>query len=321
MTTADITRFLFQPAKQYVGARSQQGRVLLDSDVNEAAQIVNEEQRLVLLDIIGPNGSPDDGFAIDAEIGDEVPIRGVSFNGAAAIDCLDYQIRTGSYYVCGLRFEHHARPATEPPAGDSVLFQRDFLPLGPEAAPRPRPGETHSQLTFLHGWEQDVLAVEDEEVREVALAGLDTSTRVRRMARIESREADVNADCTEAWLAVRGAIEAESGGTFDATGFELISSARLQVTYVEGVAEDTCSPCGPDAAGRYLGASNQTIRIMLAAPDRYVFGFDNASRLYRVRLGEAADGRVPVEMITQPRDEARWPLANTVMEVLGEGAI
>jgi hypothetical protein len=321
MTTADITRHLFQPLKHYVGARSQQGRVLLDSDVNEAAQAIGEEQRAVLLDVIGPNGSPDDGFLPDVGIGDEVPVRAVSFNGGAAVDCLDLRLATGTLYVAGLRFEHHAGPATVPAGGDRLVFQRDFLGMTADLAPRPDPGNVHGLLTVLHGWEQDVLAVEDEEIREVALGGLDTSTRVRRMARVETRAASVDADCAAAWATARAAIEAEGGGTFDAAGVELRSSARLRIAFVEGEAEDACSPCGSAGAGRYLGADNQTIRIMLAAPGRYVFGADNASRLYRVRLGRAAGGRVPVAMLTPPRGEARWPLANTVMELLGAGTI
>ncbi len=321
MTTADITRLLFQAAKHYVGARSQQGRVLIDSDVNEAAEAIGEEQRNLLLDIIGPNGSPDEGLSLDVEIGDEVPIRAVSFNGTAPVDCLDLRLRTGAHYVAGLRFEHHAGPATQPPAGDLLVFQRDFLPMTAASAPRPSPGNVHGVITVFHGWEQDVLAVEDEEMREVALAGLDTSTRVRRMARVETRTADPDADCTAAWLAARSAIEGEAGGTFDTTGFELKSSARLRVAFVEGEAEDACSASESAAAGRYLGANNQTVRIMLAAPGRYVFGLDNASSLYRVRLGQAASSRVPVEMLTPPRSEARWPLSNTVMEFLGAGAI
>lgn len=320
MTTADITRFLFQP-HQYVGARSQQGRVLLDSDVNEGASLAAEDLRRILFDVIGPHGSPDDGFTVLAGIGDEIPIRNVAFNGAAGVPCLDYQLAMGALYVAGLRFEHAARPGSEPPAGDPVLFQRDFLTLDASLAPRPDPGNEHSQLTVLHGIERDVFAVEDEELREVALGGLDTSTRLARFAQVETHEVEPEDDCAAAWQAVQGTIEAAVGGTFDAAACELVSDARLRLAFVEGAAEDACSPCLTGAAGRYLGADNQTIRIMIAAPGRYVFGRDNASRLYRVRLGEAEDGRVPVEMLTEPRDETRWPLANTVMEFMGAGAI
>lgn len=66
MTNADITRLLIQPRKHYVGARMQQGRVVLDSDFNEEAELVDEERRRALADIVGPTGSPDEGFAADS---------------------------------------------------------------------------------------------------------------------------------------------------------------------------------------------------------------------------------------------------------------
>lgn len=314
MANGDITRLLIQPRKHYVGARMQQGRTVLDSDFNEEAALVDEERRRALLDIVGPTGSPDDGFAADLEIGDQVTIHPVSFNGGAPVNTLNYRIRPGTMYVAGMRFEHEERTIGGKAGGDPVVFQRDFLQMGDADAPQT--GGTHSQLTYLHAWEQSVSAAEDEEIRERALGGIDTSTRVRRMARVEVREVANAVDCEGAWQEARQQIETEAGGTFDASGHELLSPARLRVTFVPGEALDTCAPCAPDNVGRYLGADNQAIRIMLAAPNRYVWGLDNAAPLYRVELGQAEDGLVPVRMITEPRDEARWPLVNTVVEFL-----
>lgn len=321
MTNADITRLLIQPEKHYVGARMQQGRVVLDSDFNEEAELADEERRKALLHIVGPTGSPDAGFAADLAIGDEVTIQPVSFNGEPAIATLNYRIRPGSIYVAGLRFEHAERTLNDETGGDPIAFQRDFLQMDAAHAPRPQPGTTHAQLAYLRGWQQDVTAAEDREIRERALGGIDTSTRKRRMARVEVREVDNDEDCTAAWAEVRQQIESETGGVFDESGHELLSPARLRIRFVPGEALDPCAPCAPDDVGRYLGADNQTVCIMLAAPDRYVWGFDNASPLYRVELGEAADGRVPVRMITEPRDEARWPLADTVVEFLPWAAL
>ncbi|MEX2261845.1 MAG: right-handed parallel beta-helix repeat-containing protein [Bryobacteraceae bacterium] len=315
MTNADITRFLVQPRKHYAGARMQQGRVVLDSDFNEGAELVDEERRRALLEIVGPSGSPDEGFAADLDIGDEVTIQPVSFNGEPPIDTLNYRIRPGTMYVAGLRFEHEERTIDDETSGDPIVFQRDFLQMQAADAPQPQPGATHSQLTYLHGWQQTVTATEDQEIRERALGGIDTSVRVRRMARVQVREVE-NDDCTAAWEAVRTEIEAEVGGAFDETGHELLSPARLRVTFVPGEALDPCASCTPDDVGRYLGANNQTIRIMLVNSDSYAWAFDNASPLYRVELGEAEDGLVPVRMIAEPRDEARWPLENTVVEFL-----
>ncbi|MDT7778841.1 MAG: hypothetical protein QOC99_1353 [Acidobacteriota bacterium] len=319
MTNADITRLLIQPRKHYVGARMQQGRTVIDADFNEGATLGDEERRRALLDIVGPTGSPDEGFAAALEIGDQVTIQPVSFNGEPPVNTLNYRISPGSMYVAGLRFEHEERTIDGEAGGDPIVFQRDFLQM--QAADAPQTGATHSQLTYLHAWQQWVSATEDEEIRERALGGIDTSLRVRGMARVEVREVANTVDCAGGWEEVRQQIEAEVGGAFDASGHELLSPARLRVTLVPGEALDTCAPCAPDDVGRYLGADNQAIRIMLVAPNRYVWGFDNASPLYRVELGEAEGGLVPIRMLTEPRDEARWPLVNTVVEFLPWSAL
>src|SRR5215207_1428212 len=100
-TNGDITRLLIQPRKHYVGARMQQGRVVLDSDFNEEAALGDEERRRALLDIVGPTGSPDDGFAAELEIGDQVTIQPVSFGGAPPINTLNYRLRPGVMYLSG----------------------------------------------------------------------------------------------------------------------------------------------------------------------------------------------------------------------------
>ena len=320
MTNGDITRLLVQPRKHYVGARMQQGRTILDSDFNEEAALGDEEQRRALADIVGSTGSPGTGFAAALGIGDAVTRQSVSFNGKPPVETLNYRISPGTIYVGGLRFEHEERALGGVAGGDPIVFQRDFLQM--RAAEAPQTGDNHSQLSYLHGWQQWVSAAEDEELRERALGDdIDTSLRVRGMARVEVREVANAQDCAGAWEEVRQQIEAEAGGAFDDSGHELLSPARLRVTLVPGEALDPCAPCAPDDVGRYLGANNQTIRIMLAAPDRYVWGFDNASPLYRVELGTAAGGLVPVRMLTEPRDEARWPLVNTVVEFLPWSAL
>ena len=161
MANGDITRLLIQPRKHYVGARMQQGRTVLDSDFNEEAALVDEERRRALLDIVGPTGSPDEGFAADLEIGDEVTIQPVPFDGGAPVNALNYRIRPGTMYVAGLRFEHEERTLGGKAGGDPVAFQRDFLQMRDADAPQKGAGK-HTQLTYLRAWEQCVSAAEDE---------------------------------------------------------------------------------------------------------------------------------------------------------------
>jgi hypothetical protein len=317
MNASDISRFLVQPRKHYVEAMQQQGRVVTDADWNEGAALNDEDRRRALRDLIGPSGSPDEGFAPDLAAGDEVIPTPVAFNGAAPVDVLPYRIRPGTLYVEGQRFVHDGREGL----GDPVAMQRNFLQMAAGEAPAAAPGTTHAQFHYLRGWEQWVASVEDAELAEVALGGLDTSLRVRRMAQVAVEEVDPDTDCEAAWAAIRAGIEAETGGTFTASGTKLDSSARLRIALIPGEALDPCAPCSADDPGRYLGADNQAIRIMMAAPDRYVFALDNAGPIYRVRTGAAADGLIPVTMLTEPADEARWPLSNTVAEVMPWGAL
>ena len=321
MSSTDISRLLHQPRKHYTGARLQQGRVILDSDFNEAALLGDEDQRRVLRDLIGPTGSPDAGFSVALATGDAVIPQPVEYNGDAPVDVLPYRLNSGTLYVGGLRFVQEERDIAGEVAGEIVALQNEYLQIDATDAPLADEGQTHSQLVYVQAWEQDVTPVEDEEFRERSLGGIDTSTRVRRMAQVIVDDVDNDLDCFAAWAVVRDRIETETAGTFDGSGVELQSSARLRVTFEAGAAFDACAPCEPDDPGRYLGADNQAIRIMLASAGNYVWGRDNASPVYRVRVAVPDAGEVQVSMLTPPRDEAHWPLRNTVVEFLPWGAL
>src|SRR5258708_36528997 len=54
----DYTRWTFDPVKDYAEVFKQQGRVDLDADWNELAEIVNRRWRAETMDIIGRAGVP-----------------------------------------------------------------------------------------------------------------------------------------------------------------------------------------------------------------------------------------------------------------------
>ncbi len=82
----DVARLSFDSGRQYTGVVPQQGRVSLEAEQNEQRVIDAEERRKELLDIVGPAGTPDDGYA-------------VSFVGGALT------VGAGTMYVGGLRVE------------------------------------------------------------------------------------------------------------------------------------------------------------------------------------------------------------------------
>jgi hypothetical protein len=227
-------------------------------------------------------------------------------------------VMPGSMYVGGLRVE------LEGP--EHIAFQSDYLQ---NTLTTDIPSDLSSSATilrqffFLNVWEQCVTAVEDEEFLERALGGPDTSVRVRRMRRVEYLLANEGEDCRTALERALEEIHDGFGEFIPATG-ELRSFGLLRIDFTEGDAEDTCAPCHPDPTGRYLGAENQAIRIMLADSGHFVWAYDNASPLYRVTVSGVSDNITEdplVTMLTQPKDEEHWPLANRVVEIIPWSAI
>jgi hypothetical protein len=336
MPVKDISRFLFQPAKHYSGVRMQQGRVILDSDWNESERIDDEELRRTLLDVLCSNGTSNKGFRISAPRPKtvEIPAPVDPAEGMVeVVETYDFRIATGTFYLGGLRFEV---PRDRDMGYEPFLGQPDWLQIDAEAANLPsapgpddladdhgNPIERHD-LVYLRGWEQPVSAVEDGELRERALGGPDTSVRIRRMRRVEVLP-DVAAGCDEAFAELverlTAPLEGDRSGWshgFDRASSELVSKARLTLSFTGGEEQD---PCKPRVTAGYLGAENQTIRVELTDTDRFLWGYDNASPLYRVQVAEDDGEFVKIHFLTRPPDEASQPRAGQAVEILPWGSI
>src|SRR3954467_8003681 len=108
MLADDISRHLFNRRMNYSGAPMQQGRVLLDSDWNEAAMLESADRRLTVMETVCTGGSPNDGFRVDpaspapakldlyADAGKSIPTVNNTY---------DFTLLAGSFYLAGLRFE------------------------------------------------------------------------------------------------------------------------------------------------------------------------------------------------------------------------
>ena len=69
----DFTRFTHDGEKHFNRLYRQQGRVELDADFNEAADLATELARVQTVDVIGRTGVPkDDSFKIDRELLDDL---------------------------------------------------------------------------------------------------------------------------------------------------------------------------------------------------------------------------------------------------------
>ena len=324
MSAEDISRYLFDPRMHYATVLMQEGRVLTDSDWNEMATLEDEDRRQLISETVCTEGSPNDGFKIGGPL---VPFSVGIFPDnppgppLLALNSYDLTLGTGSFYLGGYRFA--IDPAT--PA-ETLQTQVDWLtrtlgtgklPQVPTAADLA--GGPRTDIVYLMGYEQAVTSVEDQEFRERALGGPDTSVRLRRMRRIAVLSNAAATTCAEARAALRAQLTAprpgDTGGphSFDPTGTELLSKARLTVTFPGGTDAD---PCKPKQVRGFIGAENQAIRVQCTAADQFVWGIDNSAPLYRVQVDPNDPTRQTLHFLTTPRDRASLPLEGQAVEIL-----
>ena len=157
----DFSRLTFSAANHFSAVLSQQGRVQVDADLNEADAIRRHYLHTLITDLLGPAAGPagadgKGGFAITPA------------NGKPP----DLNISSGRYYVDGLLCEN------DPAAGTTYWGQPDaFLDPNNTADVLPDP----PYLVYLLAWERLITAAEDPAIREVALGDQapDTTARAR----------------------------------------------------------------------------------------------------------------------------------------------
>ncbi len=295
MATIDLSRSATDYRKHYTSVRAQMGRVLTDDDHNENERLHGEDMRRSHVDIIGPAGSPDDGFSIQ--------------NPRITGGRVDFDIVPGTFYLGGNRLTLENT--------EEFQVQSDWLNMGDPDKPL-APGGARFDLVYLECWQQALSAVEDSELFEVALGGPDTSQRMKLMRRVHVFADSGAPDCQQPWSTLTGVWSAGGLGTLNNQA-ELVVDTKLQVGFVPGPTGDLCTPA---IAGGYLGADNQAIRVQLVDGSHFTWGFDNAAPLYRVLIGNNANGQPrKITLLTEPRDQAHWPVSGQVIELLPWSAL
>jgi hypothetical protein len=305
----------------YTGVVSQQGRVIVDRDFNALQNIIDSRVEADALDIIGPCGTPDDGFAISLI---ETSPPSVLQSPPSVLQSpptghsLDFLIAPGTMYVGGQRVVFPPRPAGHP-ITYSYFDQPDWIsPTQPASFQF-----SATELVYLHLWELEVSAVEDPDLLDAALGGVDTTQRLRLLRRVRRRQV-TSADCTAAWQQLTAAWLA--GGQFlDPQSLALLPQAKLQVSFVQ--AAGFVDPCDPVATGGYLGAENQLIRVQIALSDPsnpasgrvVVWGYDNASFMYRVAAVKSSG--MMLQLTRDPPDAFHIPGTGQVVEILRTAVI
>lgn len=158
--TGDISRSTHRPGNHYSSVRLQQGRVLLDADWNEQADLTRHVERVTGRDVIGPTGAP---RSSDPAVS----------NFAVSLDetGTDLVIGPGRIHVDGIVCEN------DDPAGVRYTAQPDL----PGAAV---PTTDGSYAVYLDVWERQLSAVDQHGLAfpplvDAALPGTDTATRTR----------------------------------------------------------------------------------------------------------------------------------------------
>lgn len=164
----DFTRRPFRRDLHNAGVLHQQGRVWLDGDWNEDVFHRLDLLQQETIDIVGRCGVPDDPtstadddfFLVEAD-----PALGTG----------DFRIHAGRAYVDGIL----------------ALLDADTTyrtqPDNPDPEPIALPSQGSAQgIVYLEVWQRLVTYLEDPSIRERALEGPDTATRLRTIAQIKT---------------------------------------------------------------------------------------------------------------------------------------
>jgi Family of unknown function (DUF6519) len=277
----DISRDTAPRARRegYRQVLMQQGRVQLDADWNEQAALAADRDRAAARDAVGPCGVPvatPDAFRI-GDLGADGPA--------------DFAIGDGRLYLDGLLVDtagahrYRAQP-----------FDADPAPADPVVA------DGGVGLVFLAVFEREVTALEDDRLREPALGGPDTATRVQTVWRVGIMP-----------LADTGFTEQEvldtarAGLPLDVPAWRpLADVGGLQVRVTPEAVDPGDRSCLLDPATGFLGVENQLYRVQVRRggrvgapgepPPTFTWSRDNASVVVPVSAGP--DGLV---LETDPR--------------------
>jgi hypothetical protein len=177
---ADVSRDTFAPLDRFRRVFFQQGRPVLDADLNEQVASLLHYVACLAVDLGGAHFSAaTPGFEIIKAVAEEKGIR--------------TELSPGRYYVQGILCETN---------GATVL-----VPFG---AVTPPLQPSHFYFFYLDVWERHVTHLVRPSLREVALAGGDTATRGQITWRLRFQEAPAD-PATSSYDTVLGWIETVPG--------------------------------------------------------------------------------------------------------------
>lgn len=179
----DFSRRTFDSADGYRAVLLQQGRVVLDADVNEQAEITAYHDEVRTRDLVGEHGGP---------VGDGFAVAGPDGGTSAVWD--DLRITEGRYYVDGMLCECGHGPDGKPWPITGQPMQPRTRRADDPSAPLPINGEPKvASLLYLDVWQRGVGTDEDPSLLESALGGADTAVRASTAWQLRTTPGDVAA--------------------------------------------------------------------------------------------------------------------------------
>ena len=254
-----------------------------DADWNEQADIQAHIHETATADIIGRGGTPfdEDGFKIGS----------------------DLSIEAGRFYVDGILCENPGVNDGEPV---DIVAQTDLDPdqvvLRPDGDTGPVNSadfDANSYVVFLQVWKRHLTALEDESIREIALGGPDTTTRLQVIWQVRLLEIAPAPDadgvvCIDELKPWQDLISEKSG--------------KLRAKTKEGGAADEETPCLVPPSAGYRRLENQLYRVEVhegatsRSQARFKWSRDNGSVVARWEAQDSVDKK-KITVSTTGRDK------------------
>ena len=155
----DFSRLTFDKKKHYNAVLKQQGRVDLDADWNEQQAITMHRVETETADLLGNCGAPAGNAGFQISIGQPTTGSG------------DFSISAGRMYVDGILCEND----------QPVLYSKQ------DDYPNPQPlTQQGLYLIYLDVWHRHITMLNDDAIREKALGGPDTTTRLKTVWQVKA---------------------------------------------------------------------------------------------------------------------------------------
>ena len=164
----DFSRLIHQANSNYISVLRQQGRVELDSDWNEQAEIWAEYIRQLTCDLLGEFAVIDTPNEITGDNSTGLKIGNFTVDSGGVIN---FDIFKGVAYIGGYQYRLEK----------DITFgnQPDF--------PEPdNPEVSGDVIIFIEAWKKSINYIDDEFIREPALGGPDTSLRSKITAQVKA---------------------------------------------------------------------------------------------------------------------------------------